>query len=103
MNKFCVFAKEKVNISISFSISKAVNKTFIPSMILSLFSSVMVICYTMYELLGDNTSLEIFRSIVLFFYELKQVFLLCYYGELLITRVCSLHNLNINISVDCLS
>ncbi|XP_055844558.1 odorant receptor 67c-like [Episyrphus balteatus] len=66
------------------SLAKKLNTVFIPSVLLSLFSSSLILCFTGFQLLGEITFLIVIQAIFLLAYELKQVFIMCYLGDKMI-------------------
>ncbi|XP_055919517.1 putative odorant receptor 92a, partial [Eupeodes corollae] len=66
------------------SLAEKLNSVFTPSVLFSLLSSSLIICFTGFQLLGEITLFIVVKAIFLLAYELKQVAITCFLGDKLI-------------------
>ncbi|XP_037895357.1 putative odorant receptor 92a [Glossina fuscipes] len=65
-------------------LSRKVNRTFSGSMIVSLSAASFIICFLLFQLLGDVQLVDIAMVLILLLNESKQVLLICYCGDKLL-------------------
>ncbi|XP_055844547.1 putative odorant receptor 92a [Episyrphus balteatus] len=65
-------------------LAEKLNVVFTPSVLFSLLSSSLIICFAGFQLLGDLSLFIITKSVILLAYELKQVAITCFLGDKLI-------------------
>ncbi|XP_055837703.1 putative odorant receptor 92a [Episyrphus balteatus] len=65
-------------------LAEKLNIVFTPSVLFSLLSSSLIICFTGFQLLGELSLFIVVKAIFLLAYELKQVAITCFLGDKLI-------------------
>ncbi|XP_037941919.1 odorant receptor 85f-like [Teleopsis dalmanni] len=62
---------------------KKIDGIFSPSVLLSLMSSSFILCFTTFRLLNEKSLLLVSLSILILGFEMKEVVIICYIGNLL--------------------